>query len=63
MSKKTIGYALVALGAVIQVISLSADFIGLGQHPEIIGSNQLLGAAIGLIIILVGVWFVSRKTD
>jgi len=45
------------------VISLSADFIGLGQHPEIIGSNQLLGAAIGLIIILVGVWLVSRKTD
>ena len=63
MSKKTIGYALVALGAAMQVISLSADFFGLGKHPEIIGYNQLLGAAIGLIVILIGVWLISRKTE
>jgi hypothetical protein len=61
MTKRKTGFALVIIGAVIQVLSLSADWLGIGQHPEIIGWNQLLGAAIGLVVILVGVWLVSRK--
>jgi hypothetical protein len=45
------------------VVSLAADKLGIGMHPEVIGWKQLLGAAIGLIVILGGVWLVSKKTD
>jgi len=42
---------------------LAADMLGIGAQPVVIGWKQLLGAAIGLIIILVGVWLVSRNPD
>jgi hypothetical protein len=35
------------------------DYLGIGQNPTGIGWKQLLGAAVGLVVILVGVWFVS----
>jgi hypothetical protein len=63
MSNRNIGFALVALGALMQIISLSADLLGIGAQPGIIGWKQLSGAAIGLVLILIGVWLVSRKTD
>jgi hypothetical protein len=59
MSKRMIGFGLVIIGSLMQIISLSADYLGIGQDPTVIGWKQLLGAAIGLVVILVGVWFVS----
>jgi hypothetical protein len=61
MSKRTIGFVLIALGIVIAVVSLVADSIGIGNQTGI-GWKQFLGIAIGVIVALVGVWLGSRKT-
>jgi len=60
MSIKTIGFVLMVGGAVLLVLSLVADLIGLGSYP---GLNwaQLTGAAVGLVMLIIGVWFVVRK--
>ena len=60
MSKRTIGILLIALGVVIAVVSLAADVIGIGNQLGI-GWKQLLGAVIGLIVVLIGVWFGLSK--
>ena len=52
MSKKTIGILMAALGAVMALISLAADVIGIGLDPGIHGA-QLLGIAIGVIAAVV----------
>jgi hypothetical protein len=62
VSNRKIGFGLVALGGLMFVVSLAADKLGIGMHPEVIGWKQQLGAAVGFIVILVGVWFVSKKT-
>jgi len=60
MSKKTIGYLLIAVGVVVLVISLAADVIGIGSYP---GLNwaQISGAVIGIFIALIGAWQAFRK--
>ena len=60
MSKKTIGFVLIALGAVMAVVSLAADAIGIGNRQGI-GWQQLLGTATGVVVVLVGVWLAMRK--
>lgn len=59
MNKKLIGYILVILGAGMQIVSLTADFFGLGNDPFNIGWKQLTGAGVGLLVIFVGVWFLG----
>ena len=59
MNKKTIGIILVIIGALGQIFSLSADFLGIGADPATVGWKQLLGAGVGLIVILVGVYFLA----
>lgn len=59
MNKKTIGIIFVIVGAVGQIFSLSADFLGIGNDPSTVGWKQLLGAGVGLIVILVGVYFLA----
>jgi hypothetical protein len=61
MTKRNIGWLLVIVGTVIQIVSLAADFLGIGEQLGIIGWKQLSGAAIGLIVILIGVWFLSKN--
>lgn len=60
MSIKTIGFLLMVGGAILLVISLVADLIGLGSYP---GLNwaQLTGAAVGLVVLIVGVWLTIRN--
>ncbi len=60
MAKRTLGFLLIIIGVVIAVISLSADFIGIGNQQGI-GWQQLLGTAIGVIALLVGIWMTLRK--
>jgi hypothetical protein len=55
MSKRTIGIVLIVIGVVLAIVSLAADAIGIGTYPGINGA-QILGAAVGIIIALVGVW-------
>jgi len=63
MTNRNKGILLILIGVVVGIVSLSADYLGFGAHPEIIGWKQLLLAAVGFVMILVGVWLVSRKTD
>lgn len=63
MSKRNWGFTLVILGTVIQVLSVIADYIGLSQYPDVFGWKQLLGVGLGLVMILIGVWLVSRRPD
>lgn len=53
MSKKTISLIGIVLGVIVALLSLTADWIGIGSHP---GLNwaQLTGIAIGLLMILLG---------
>ena len=60
MAKKTIGYGLIAIGVIIAVVSLAADVIGIGNQNGI-GWQQILGAVVGVVIIVVGIWQVMKK--
>jgi uncharacterized membrane protein len=53
MSKKTISLIAIIVGMILALISLLADFIGIGSTPGI-NYAQLAGIALGLVIILVG---------
>jgi hypothetical protein len=53
MNKKTISLVAIVVGATLALVSLTADFIGIGTYPGI-NSAQLIGAAIGLLVILIG---------
>jgi len=60
MTNRTIRLILIFGGALILIVSLTADLIGLGSYP---GLNwaQLTGAAVGLVVLIVGIWFFMRK--
>jgi hypothetical protein len=62
MSKRTIGYVLIALGVVVLVVSLAADVIGIGGSL-VFGWKQQLGTAVGVIAALVGVWLARIKPN
>ncbi len=55
MSKRTIGMGLIVLGVLLLIGSLGADVLGLGGAPGI-GWKQLVGAGVGLIVAIAGVW-------
>jgi uncharacterized membrane protein len=62
MSKKTLSWIIMIGGIVVIVFSLIADLIGLGSYPGI-NSAQLLGAAAGLIITILGYFSYKRKPE
>ena len=53
MSKKTISLVAIIVGALLALISLIADYIGIGSYPGI-NYAQLGGIAVGLLIVLIG---------
>jgi hypothetical protein len=61
MTKKMVALSLIAIGSVAQIISLAADFLGLGLDPNAIGWKQLSGAGLGLVIIWVGVYLLATS--
>jgi hypothetical protein len=66
MSRKTIGYGLLIIGILVFVVSLSADLLGIGSgsHQIVwseIGWHQWLGAGIGLVIAVVGVYLSLQR--
>jgi len=61
MSTKTSGVVLIVIGVIALLVFLLADFLGLGSDPTTIGWIQLLGAAIGLVVAVVGIVLSTRK--
>jgi len=53
----TKGVIITLVGVAIVVIALIADLIGVGDNPATleIGWKQLLGAGVGLLVIVIGV--------
>jgi hypothetical protein len=52
---------LIIIGILALAGSLSADLLGLGVASEAIGWKQLLGAGVGLVVALVGVFLTLKK--
>jgi O-antigen/teichoic acid export membrane protein len=46
------------VGLIAVIVSLAADAIGLGAAP-LIGWKQWSGAALGVVIVCVGLWFLA----
>ena len=61
MSKRTLGIALIILGLLLAIVSLAADALGIGNGAGI-GWKQILGAVIGVLVALGGVWWGWGKT-
>jgi hypothetical protein len=59
-NKKSIGIALLVVGAVLLIGSLAADAIGIGGVAGF-GYKQITGAVIGVIAAVVGYVLYSRK--
>lgn len=58
--KKTIGIVLFGVGAVILILSLAADPIGIGGSPGF-GWKQILGALVGAVLTVVGLVLGYKK--
>ena len=58
-NKKTIGTVLLIAGVILLIVSLGADVIGLGGGGRF-GSQQILGAVVGIILLAAG-FIYSRR--
>lgn len=61
MNNKTIGIIVIIIGILMAAVSLLADVLGLGGDPNAVGWKQLLGAGVGILVVIVGIWFMGRK--
>ncbi len=61
MSNKSSGIVLIVVGVIVLLVFLLADVLGLGSDPTTIGWIQLLGAAIGLVLAIVGIVLATKK--
>jgi hypothetical protein len=59
-NSKTIGIALLAVGVILLISSLTADMIGIGSVTGF-GYKQIVGTIAGVIIAVVGFVLYSRK--
>jgi hypothetical protein len=60
MNKKNLGIVLLVVGIVLLLLSLTADMIGVGAVPGF-GTKQIVGAAAGVVVAIVGFILYSRK--
>lgn len=62
MSNKLVSIVLMLIGVLVFAASLLADSIGIGREPGL-GMLQLVGAAAGLVVALIGLrLFFKRKS-
>lgn len=64
MSKKVLRIIIIVLSSLLIIISLTADFIGIGSYPGI-NYAQIIGAGVGLVTLIIGIWLLlkSGKAD
>jgi uncharacterized membrane protein len=61
MNNPTFAWVLIGIGAILAVIALFADFLGLRKSAGF-GWKQGLGVIIGVVIILAGFYLRRRKS-
>ena len=59
--KKIAGIVLFVIGAIILVLSLTADLIGIGVNPVVFGYRQIIGTIVGVIVVVAGLILILRK--
>ena len=59
--KKIAGIVLFVTGAIILVLSLIADLIGIGVNPIVFGYRQIIGTIVGVIVIVAGLILILRE--
>jgi len=59
--RRTWGLAGVVLGISVLAVSLLADRIGIGAMPGVLGWKQILGAGVG-VVLLVGGTMLARRS-
>lgn len=59
MSRRTLGFAVLAVGVIVVVVSALADQIGIGCG-DAFGWKQIVGVIVGAVIAVVGVIVASR---
>jgi LPXTG-motif cell wall-anchored protein len=62
MSKKIISWLMIIGGLLLSIVSLIADLIKIGSYPGI-NSAQIIGALVGFLIFLLGLFFWLRKKE
>jgi hypothetical protein len=62
MSKKNLSILLIVGGILIMLVMLFAGYLGLSPDRTI-GVKKLLGAAVGLIVAVVGIVLATRKEE
>ncbi len=55
------GIILFEIGALIAIVSIIADFVGMGGPYFMFGPKQIIGTAIGGVLALIGLVDVLRK--
>ncbi len=58
-TKRMVGIVLLLVGAVVLVVALAADAIGIGGHPGL-GSTQIASSVGGAIVAVVGLVLTRR---
>jgi hypothetical protein len=61
MSIKSWSVILIVLGLALLAISLLADIVGVGAHPEIFGWKQIMGVGVGIVMVICGVVLLVTK--
>ena len=61
MDHSMLAWAVLGLGVLLVLISLFADPLGLGRHPDGFGWKQDLALIIGAAVILVGAYLLRRE--
>ena len=59
--KKIAGIVLFVTGAIILVLSLIADLIGIGVNPIVFVYRQIIGTIVGVIVIVAGLILILRE--
>jgi len=58
--KKITGMVLFVAGAVIVIVSVAADYIGMGGFPGF-GYKQITGTILGIVMIVVGLALLPKR--
>ncbi len=60
-NRKTMGAVLLAIGIVVALVSVLADTIGIGGSASVFGFKQILGTAVGAVLVIAGLVLMVRK--
>lgn len=63
MRKSTIGWIVIVAGIVMLIVSLAADYLGIGRDPINLGWKQILGAIVCVAILFTGIFYLTRNSS